>query len=452
MFDKMTGQPSASVLELVERLESEIPLWGYLPAAMRFKQALVASVGVEEAFSVGREALKVPGLDTVRARPVRSLYETAKTEAVAFHELWGGGNRFILPPPKVIGEGNQAVLHGVDRSAYLACFENVAIRGRSSMILTETAALVDFERNEYSRFADNPEYDPGILHARGDTFWTMEPHCHSMTVEEAFMLSGDHTVDFGHWIIEYLPKYAIAALSGLPDHVPVLIDERMPAAHRQSLEVLLPRGTRIIVIPHLAPAFVRKLWCAPVPANIGFYPTRFDAEIWGHRAREPSHFTTLVREIVRRVENQMGEPTGWDRVYIARKSHLTKKKLLNFREIEAIAQAGGFKIVYPEEMSFIDQLRLVRHARYIVGPEGSGTYLAFFARPGTRVCVLSPPYTLGLIDINGILAGVGVDLTIITGREFRNEEFSPFWYDYEIQPIRFAEFLEDWPADSAHAV
>jgi hypothetical protein len=65
--------------------------------------------------------------------------------------------------------------------------------------------------------------------------------------------------------------------------------------------------------------------------------------------------------------------------------------------------------------------------------------------------VLSPPYTLGLIDINAILAGVGVDLTILTGRESRNEEFSPFWYDYEIQPARFSEFLGDWLADGAHA-
>jgi capsular polysaccharide biosynthesis protein len=224
----------------------------------------------------------------------------------------------------------------------------------------------------------------------------------------------------------------------------------MPAAHRQSLELLLPHGTRIIVVPHLAPAFVRRLWCAPVPANIGFYPTLFDAKIWGHRAREPSHFTTLVREIVRRIESKTGEPTGWDRDYIARKPHLTKKKLLNFHEIEAVARSRGFKIVFPEELSFIDQLRLVRHARYIVGPEGSGTYLAFFARPGTRVCALSPPYTLGLIDINAILAGVGVDFTIVTGREFPNEEFSPFWYDYEIQPDRFSAFLGDWLGNSQH--
>jgi hypothetical protein len=118
MSDKMTE--TASTSELVERLEAEIPLWGYLPAAMRFKQALVASVGIEEAFRVGREALKVPGLDIVRARPVRSLYEAAKQEAVSLHELWGGGNPFILPPPRVIGEGNHVPLQGVNRAAYLA--------------------------------------------------------------------------------------------------------------------------------------------------------------------------------------------------------------------------------------------------------------------------------------------------------------------------------------------
>jgi len=451
MSDAMMEHPSTSVSALVQRLKAEVPTWGYLPAAMRFKQALVASVGIEEAFRVARETLEVPGLDAVRARPVRSLYEAAKSEAIVFRELWGGGNPFILPPPRIVGEGNRAPLRGVDRSAYLACFENVAIRGRSAMILTGTDALVDFERDEFSRFADNPEYDPGILHARGKTFWTMEPSDHGMTIDEAFMLSGDHTVDFGHWIIEYLPKLAVALLSGLPHGVPVLIDERMPPAHRRSLELLLPPDNETIVVPHLAPVFVRKLWCAPIPANIGFYPTQFDEEIWGHRAREPGHFTTLVREIAKRVENATSEPTGWDLVYIARKSHLTKKRLLNFREIEAVAQERGFRIVYPEEMSFIDQLRVVRHARHIVGPEGSGTYLAFFARAGTRMCVLSPPYTLGLVDINGILAGVGVDLTIFTGREFPNEEFSPFWYDYEIHPTRFSAFLGDWLAEGAPA-
>ena len=447
----MIERPSISIADLVQRHLAEIPLWGHLPAAMRFKQALVARLGVEEAFRLGREALDVPGLDVLQARRIRSLHEAAQQKAVAFRELWRGGKPYTLSPPNVIGEGNHAPIQGTDRSAYLACFENVAIRGRSALILTGTEALVDFEGDEFSRVKDNPEYDPGVLHADGEMFWTMEPRTPRMIVDEAFMLSGAHTVDFGHWIIEYLPKYAIAVLSGLADHVPVLIDERMPASHRQSLELLLPRGAQVIVVPHLAPFFVRKLWCSPIATYIGFYPTTFDLETWRHRAREPRHFAALIGEIMRRAEHATSEPTGWERIFIARKPHLHKKKLLNHRAIEAVAEAHRFKIVYPEQMSFVDQLRLARHARYIAGPEGSGTYLACFAQPGTRLCLLSPPYTLPLVEINGVLAALGVDVTILTGPESATDDLSPFWYAYEIAVDRFSRFLDRWLATSPHA-
>jgi hypothetical protein len=96
-------------------------------------------------------------------------------------------------------------------------------------------------------------------------------------------------------------------------------------------------------------------------------------------------------------------------------------------------------------------VRWVRHARYILGPEGSGTYLAFLADPGARMCVLSPPCTLGLVDIGAILAAVGVDFTVVTGPEVANDEFSPFWYHYTIEPRGFAEFLDHWLSDDAPA-
>jgi hypothetical protein len=36
-------------------------------------------------------------------------------------------------------------------------------------------------------------------------------------MEEAFLFSGSHTLDFGHWMTEYLPKLAIALLAGPAD-------------------------------------------------------------------------------------------------------------------------------------------------------------------------------------------------------------------------------------------
>src|SRR5207248_8575690 len=96
----MTTLPR-SVSDLVERLQGEIPLWGYLPAAMRFKQALVAAVGVDAAFQICRAHPDVPELEVLQLRPVRSLYHAAKQAAVAFHERWSGGARFVLQPPRV---------------------------------------------------------------------------------------------------------------------------------------------------------------------------------------------------------------------------------------------------------------------------------------------------------------------------------------------------------------
>lgn len=445
----MSTEPTVELIaDLVQRHQAEIPEWGHLPAAMRFKQAVVARVGIDRAFRLCQQVLAVPGLERMTVRRFTSLRRAAEERALSFRELWPGGARFTLPPPRVIGEGNQAPLHGVDRSAYLACFENVAVRGRSALILSESDALFDFEGQEFSNFNDNPEYDPGVLHSTRETLWTMEPRHPDMTVDEAFLLSGAHTVDFGHWMVEYLPKYIIAALSGLPPHVPVLIDERMPSTHREALELVLSRESRIIVVPHLAPVQVGRLWCAPNPMYMGFYPTDWNQEIWAHEATEPARFATLVRELVRRAGSVLDEPTGCPRVFIARKPQ-RKKKLTNHREIEAVARTRAFKIVYPEDMSFVDQMRMAHHARHIVGPDGSGMFLGLFARPGARMCVLNPRYTLPLGDVNAMLASLGVDLTVMSGVETSNDDFCPFWYDYVIPMPQFSECLDRWLTERA---
>src|SRR5262249_8052306 len=200
--------------------------------------------------------------------------------AVVFRPLWSGGERFTLDPPPTVGMNNNQALVGTSRSGYLACFSDVQIRGRSGVLLTRGEALVDVEAWETGTFQDNPEYDPGILGRTREGFWTIEPLQAELEVDAALLLSGAHTIDFGHWMTEYLPRYAMARMAELPD-VPVLIDEVMPPTHRESLELLLPPDAEIIVVPHLAVVRVRQLWYAPNPMYMGFYPLRFDDGYWG---------------------------------------------------------------------------------------------------------------------------------------------------------------------------
>lgn len=412
---------------------------------MRFKQAAVANLGVLGAFEMCRGHLGVPSIDKLTPRRIVSMLDAARVHAVEFRLLWDGGHDFLRPPARVVGDSNNAPLPGVDRSGFLACFEDAQIRGRSGVILFRGDALVDFEGSEYERLDDNPEYDPGILASDAETLWMMEPDAVDARVDEAFMLSGSHTVDFGHWVAEYLPKYALAVMAGLPPTIPVLVDQNIPATMREALQELLPPGVQVITVAHLSCLHVRKLWCASNPYYGSFYATQWPPEVWSHIGSEPRRFASLFLELKRLLASSISPPTGADRIFLARKPSRIKKKLLNHPDIEELARQRGFKVLYPEEYSFVEQVRLASHARWIMAPEGSNGLLSWFASPGCRVCILSPPYTLPLVDISAVLDELGVEMTVVTGPDRPDpDNFCPYWNDYRIDESGLARFLDQW--------
>jgi len=69
------------------------------------------------------------------------------------------------------------------------------------------------------------------------------------------------------------------------------------------------------------------------------------------------------------------------------------------REIESLFQNSGFKIVYPEQLSFQRQVELASNVEYLAGMEGSALHLSLFMRKGTTC-----------ISINGFRSNVNVTL------------------------------------------
>jgi capsular polysaccharide biosynthesis protein len=439
-----------AVDELVSRYRQEIPEWGHLPAAMRLKQELVRRIGVVDAHAVARETLDAPGLDALHERPTAAIRQAAERDALAFRPLWPGGERFILSPPPTVGVNNNQALVGTSRPGYLACLSDVQVRGRSGILLARGEALLDVEAWEAGAFEDNPEYDPGILGRTRAGLWTMEPLEPEFEVDEAFLLCGAHSIDFGHWITEYLPRYAMARLADLPD-VPVLIDERMPPTHRESLELLLPADAEIIVVPHLAVVRVRQLWYAPNLMYMGFYPVRMNDGYWDLVATHAERFALLVARLDQDLRAGVGLPedrnrgeAGVRRLFLARKPE-QKKKLLNHLAVEEAVAGHGFEVLYPQDMSFRDQLAVIRDAAHVVGPDGSALFLTLFARPGAKLAVLSPPYTLPLVDVAAMFRARGIETTLLTGPAVPGaDDFSPFWENYEIDLAGFAAFLGGW--------
>lgn len=436
--------PVSIIADLLERHAREIPLWGHLPAALRLKEAAVRALGPEAAFAAVAPALGVPGVDELHELPLVPMAAVARAEGAMRAELWTGRGEFLRPPPTTRFAAPPAPMPGRGRDAWLACFEDALVRGRSSLLRVGERMLHDIEPGE-DCFPDHPTYDPGLLHAADGAAWVMQGRRPAMHVEEAFWLGGSHSVDFGHWMVDLLPKLMIARRGGLPERITVLVDPVIPATVREVLPALLPPGCVLTPVPHLGEVAVDRLWCSPSSHYTGFYPLEWNPASWSGRSTEPVAMAALMTDLRTALGAAVAAPTGLPRLYLARRGSRSKKKLLNAEAIEAIAEAHGFVKVYPEDHPLVEQARLAAHATHLLAPEGSNNLLSFFASAGARVATFNPPYTYPLGDVAAILAALGVGFEVLVGPDEPTEEdFCAFWNDYRIEPGAFEAWLRDW--------
>ena len=416
----------------------ERPIHGGLYADREFKISAVASLGLDRAFETCREELEVPGLDRLVRRRMVGLQDVA-SKAGEFRSLWRGGQPFTIDAPEVIGPGDQVAQTGRGRSAFVTCLSDVVVRGRSAVMIVGDSAVVDYEQHELNAFAVRPEIDPMVLKAEPEFLWTMEA-ARPRVIHEAFLLSGIVSHDFGHWLTDHLPKIAFALMGKIPE-MPILIDECIPATHRQSVELFFP-DREVLTIGQFESCKVRRLWCAPGLVYRWFYPTDWE-EAWSHMLPEPKVFGQVMEVLKSSIASWLSSESGSARIYLARKPD-RKKRLVNQREIENVVSRYGFKVIYPEELSFPDQVKTAHGASHIIAPDGSNGLLSYFASSGAKVCFLNNSNTKPLVELRGLLDAVGAEFTIVTGAEKGVRQEEPFWNDYEIDGGRFETFLQQW--------
>lgn len=433
--------------DLIERLQAERPYWGVLAAGMRFKQALVARLGPEAAFPLARAELRLPGLDRLRRCRLVSIAD--RVSAGAGHRPWPRGHDASLPAPTVVGVAPEPPLPYHARTPWLACLDDVVLRGRSDLLLHgDDELLIDAEAGEYDPAQDNLEFDPAVLQAGQDEAWVMAPERVRLQHDEALAVCGAYAPDFGHWLLDYLPRLALARLAGWPGGMPVLVDATLPATVREALPALLPTGTPVVEVPNFQPVRVRRLWTAAHPIHFGLFPSD-DAPAHPRHLFPPGQAAMLFRELRRLTDAATGAPTGADRLYLARRPE-RRKRLVNHEQIEALVDRHGFRRVYPEDLGLLEQIRLVRHARFIVAPEGSNSLLALLASAGARTCIFGPPTTRQLTLLSVLAREQGIDPVLFVGPAATDSPGHTdhptwsFWNDYRIDAQAFEAFLAGW--------
>jgi capsular polysaccharide biosynthesis protein len=417
--------------------------WQFLYELVPFKEALTSRLPLDDAFKVLRALLKLPASATVEHHPVKSLADVSAENAIVYRETAPSGVAFTVQPPRIVGTGDQRPIECVTRSLYVACLPDACVRGRSSFVEFRGAELLDFQGEELDRVDDRLVLDLPVLQASKEAVWISSSPQEAMELDEAFNLLGPQAPQFGHWIWEYIPKYVAASMAA-PElaEVPVLIDAHMPHTHRQCLEMVMPSGSRVIELPFATSVRVHHLWCAPRLFYMPLHPGTVDPSWPAPLVAHPVRFAAVIREMWQRMEPSIPRSSGPTRIFLARKPD-QQRKLVNHPMIEQAAMDAGFAIVYPQDLDFAKQMQLLRDARYIIGSRGSALFLTFFARPNSKLCILTSTRVQRFALLTGTLDEIGVETTILTGPIAQDDAVAHF-ADYAIPEGDFRKFLEEW--------
>lgn len=309
--------------------------------------------------------------------------------------------------------------------------------------------LVDQERRAlYDRLAFFKDW-----HAlRADEYLLMNSDTHVFfqareTAKERFeagiFLLTEAMNNYAHWVAEQLPRLLL--LEDMPqyDGLPILISDKLYRQQIEALEFLV--GDRypihILDIDHSV-AIDRLIYPSILTAyhkrqyRPGEYSTAADG------ALHPESIHYLRESILPRLQS----PTPRRRrFWISRKKQYRKgqRRLLNEADIEALFLEHGFETVFPEDMSFTEQVKLFSEAEMIAGPGGSAFMNIVFALPDARVLILTKDHPqVNYHYFSNIARIIGQSVAYVCGETVKNHGVLGFETDYVVDLALVREAMQ----------
>lgn len=182
-----------------------------------------------------------------------------------------------------------------------------------------------------------------------------------------FVADPRHT-GYGHLLLEVVPR--LGHLGSLPKETKVFTGVPASKARHALFGALGVPPDR--VIQSRAPALCREAYAVDNPLDL------------------TGHIGPAARETYGRLSSLAKTSTiaTPERLFVSRRD-VDRRKLRNEAEIEVLFARYGFEIVQPEKLPLSDQIRLFANANFIAGARGSGMHNIVFARPETRMLLLT---------------------------------------------------------------
>lgn len=181
--------------------------------------------------------------------------------------------------------------------------------------------------------------------------------------------------NYGHWLVDLMPIMPLIARHGITPDAIIIGD--MPAGTLGTL--MATTATRFLPGSQLvAMRDDEQLRCETL---LYVTPTHIPP-IFKH---------PLAMQLVADAAWAMGDDVEAParKLYVSRQRS-PERRIANAEAVEEVLGVAGFETVFPEEMSFSEQVAMFSGASAVVGVKGAGLTNVVFCRPGTELLVLSP--------------------------------------------------------------
>lgn len=419
---------------------------GYRPSMGQLrpiKDALTACLGAEGA---AMEFMQLTGNKpgTARYLPISSLYEFARDKALRYDEISAARPIRMPPVPVFGGEANQGY-DATTRVVFSCMLANAVVSSKSNVILVEDRALIDYQGDELQRVPIDLAVDP-ILFApsRGHATFAVESGAiDGAPMEEALALVGVNSFNYWHWHVEFLPRLlACMALPGFVD-VPILVDAQMPPQAIVALRFLIGDQHPVRTLSPGEAITVKRLWTGAMFTYMPLWPLAGVAYPPRTMVMDADAFVAQIARMEPALA-RLRTGGGSKRLYLAR-GDSQHRGMVNKPEVDAWFIANSFEMVDFGAYAYEEQLRMVRDADVIVGPNGAALVNSLFAGSATSIGILDNSFIEDNEWYAAVSEGLGQRLAFLVGDVVDADPMYEFNANYRID-------IDALPAFLAHLV
>lgn len=252
----------------------------------------------------------------------------------------------------------------------LELFKDVCISGNSDIVvdIKNNCVISDTSYN----IDDNEEVVDGLLYRTRQNVCLLRNNMKNIDqhISSGIMISGKFCYNYYHIIFENLIKLLYIDKLNISNDIPIIVDKKtidIPSC-RKILNILLHGNTRdIITIESNRIYHFDNLYYI---SNVNLFPGHIlNTNKWNGNYL---YYPKAIKELKNRLLEYKSDKKFPEKIFISRAK--MKSRQFNEDEVFSILKKFGFEKVFPELLSFEDQMALFSSVKYIVA--GSGAALS----------------------------------------------------------------------------